>query len=429
MENEDSYKLQENKTLVSAWVCWFLISIFYAYQTVLRVIPNVAIDQISQKFGITALEFGHFSGLYYVAYAGMHIPMGLLFARFQAKYVMSISIISCALGISTLAYADSWIYAITGRILLGAGGAAATIGGIKILRATFGDDKFSHMLGLMVTVGMMGSIYGGYPVGHLMEVMEWQYVIQIIAAAGLILAVLTFLFVPNQNHKENEDSEDTNSIIGDLKQVLLNKRILIMSALGGLMIGSIEGFADAWGTKYLTIVFEGISHEHAQAMPSFIFFGMAVGCPLLPLLAESFNNSYIKATILSGLIMTILFVAALAPSDNFDTTFMFCALFVIGALCAYQILLISKAALYCAERLASLASATCNMIMMSFGMLFHTTIGGILEYLWNGRIAENGLHQYDPQSFVYAISIIPIGAFIATIGLTAFYISDKKSNC
>ena len=426
MENEDSYKLQASKTLVSAWVCWFLISVFYAYQIVLRVIPNVAIDQISTKFGITAVEFGQYSGLYYIAYAGMHIPMGLLFARFKAKYVMSISIITCTLGISTLAYADSWLYAMLGRLLLGGGAAAATIGGIRILRAVFGDDKFSHMLGLMVTVGMVGSIYGGYPVGHLIEVMDWQHVIQIIAAAGLILAAFTFLFVPD--HREDEGLEDEGNVIEDLKQVLLNKRILLMSILGGFMIGPLEGFADAWGTKYLSVIFPDMDHEHAQALPSCIFFGMAVGCPFLPILAEKFSNAYVKTTILAGAVMALSFTLALFPREESNIIFMYAALSIVGAFCAYQILMISKAAMYCNERLASLAGATCNMIMMSFGVLFHMIIGNVLEYLWDGQLTESGLHQYDAQSFAYAMAVIPIGLLIGTVGLAIFYLSDKKNN-
>jgi sugar phosphate permease len=62
-------------TSYSNWrifLVWFLSSIFYAYQYILRVLPNIMMPEILEKFQVNAEIFGQFSGLYYVGYSIMH---------------------------------------------------------------------------------------------------------------------------------------------------------------------------------------------------------------------------------------------------------------------------------------------------------------------------------------------------------------------
>ncbi len=50
-----------NKT--TAWVMCAVASIFYAYQYVLRVMPNIMMQDIMPKYQIDASVFGQFSGV------------------------------------------------------------------------------------------------------------------------------------------------------------------------------------------------------------------------------------------------------------------------------------------------------------------------------------------------------------------------------
>ena len=60
-----------------AWMVWIIASLFYAYQYILRVMPNIMLDDIMQQFNLSSATFGQFSGVYYIGYSLMHIPLGL----------------------------------------------------------------------------------------------------------------------------------------------------------------------------------------------------------------------------------------------------------------------------------------------------------------------------------------------------------------
>ena len=94
----------------SQWVTWFLVSFFYAYQYVLRVIPRVLMPDILEKFQIDVAIFGQFSGFYYLGYIIMHIPLGILLDRVGPKFILPCCIALITLGLLPLIYMDTWIY-------------------------------------------------------------------------------------------------------------------------------------------------------------------------------------------------------------------------------------------------------------------------------------------------------------------------------
>lgn len=68
-----------------AWGVWIIASVFYAYQYILRVMPNIMLPDIMEQFGISAATFGQFSGVYYIGYSLMHLPIGIMLDRYGPK--------------------------------------------------------------------------------------------------------------------------------------------------------------------------------------------------------------------------------------------------------------------------------------------------------------------------------------------------------
>ncbi len=67
-----------SKSRMIAWMIWVIASIFYAYQYILRVMPSILLNDILQQFHIDAATFGQFSGVYYIGYSLMHLPIGIM---------------------------------------------------------------------------------------------------------------------------------------------------------------------------------------------------------------------------------------------------------------------------------------------------------------------------------------------------------------
>ena len=117
-------------SLLVAWSTWFALAMFYAYQFVQRVFPNIVMDDIMDKYHVNASEIGHFAGIYYVGYIAMHIPLGIILDHFNAKKVIPLCILLAVAGFAPLAYIDSFEMATYGRFLIGVGSSGAAVGAL-----------------------------------------------------------------------------------------------------------------------------------------------------------------------------------------------------------------------------------------------------------------------------------------------------------
>lgn len=397
-----------SNTRVAAWAVWLIGAIFYAYQYVLRVMPNIMLPDIMTQFQIDAAIFGQFSGIYYLGYALMHLPIGIMLDRYGPRRIMTICILLTSIGLLPILLSTNWIHALLGRALIGIGSSAAILGTFKIIRMKFEEQHFTRMLSFAVTIGLLGAIYGGAPVNYLCQTFGYQMVVKAMTITGVIFALFTFFLVP-----EIEKTTQKSSLKADLKTVLGNPFLILFCVCAGLMVGPLEGFADVWGTEFFKKVYN-MDSTIAASLPSMTYFGMCCG-PLLSLIAEK-TKSYIGTIIGAGLVMTAGFLWMLL-SGQIAPAVIGGLLFVVGICCAYQIVAIYKASTYVPENVSGLTTAVANMIIMIFGYVFHAAIGKVVSV--TGGI--NSAH-----AFTYGISVIPIATLLGTLGFISIAVRTRR---
>jgi MFS family permease len=392
-----------------AWMVWITASVFYAFQYILRVMPNIMMGDIMEQFGMGAGAFGQFSGIYYIGYSLMHIPVGIMLDRYGPKKIMTACILMTVAGLMPLLFAEHWMYPIAGRFLIGFGSSAAILGLFKIVRMTFSEKLFPRMLSFSATIGLIGAIYGGGPVSYMRDVFGYQTVVQMFAFTGIALALFTYWIIPNieNSHK--------GSVISDIKEVLTNSRVICCCFFAGLMVGPLEGFADVWGTAFLKQVY-GFEGQLAASFPAMIFIGMCFGAPLLSFIAEKAGN-YLATIIGAGVAMTVCFSFLLAA--QLSPILLSISFVLVGVCCAYQILAIYKASTYVREEMAGLTTAVANMIIMVFGYVFHATMGSIVDAL-GGPSSSDAL--------IFAVLVIPAALCLGTCGFIFLFTWEKRAN-
>ena len=408
-------------SLLVAWSTWLIFALFYAYQFIERIVPNVVLEDIVAKYNIDANQVGQFAGIYYVGYVTMHIPLGIILEYFSAKKVIPICIIIAVIGFTPLVYSDSFKIAYYGRFLIGLGSAGSTVGAFRLLRSGFGEDRFPKMLGWMVTFGLLGAIFGSGPLSQIVLSIGWIKTLNYIIIFGLILALFSYLIIPD-TYSDNKFTFQT--VKNDFMYLLLNKKIILVSILGGFMIGPLEGFTDMWSNKYLTIVFK-ISNRNAGNITQLVYVGMAIGLTIMGYLFEK-TKSYYILLLMSCVIMLISFTSITLPLIQ-NMLILKIMYFVMGFSCAYQVLIISKSISLAQGQHSTFISAITNMIMMGFGYLIHVAIGKLLNYFSNSTI--NGIENtiYTASNLNHALSIIPLCLIVSIIGLTFLMVTEKRN--
>lgn len=390
------------------WLAWLTMSIFLAYQYALRVMPNVIMPYLEDQFHINASQFGQFSGIYYIGYTVMHIPLGIMLDRIGPRWVVSSCLLLIVIGFLPLIYSDSWGINKAGRVLVGVASSAGILGVFKVIRMGFPSEKFPFILGISITIGFMGGSYGGQLISYFANIVGLKLVIKCIIGIGCVLSIVSMISLPSNKVKKNID------VLGDLRCFFANGKLLVVACLGGLMVGPIEGFADGWASTFLRVVYPQLDDFLLVFLPSLILLGLAFGAPALGYIATKVGNYY-RLIAISGVAMLIPFILIFLQIQYIPILFV--AFVTIGFFSAYQTLVIHKACTLVPESLVGLTTACTNMIIMIFGYFFHTSIGEVIEL--------SSIDGYTAQSLIIGTSVIPICLFLSSCAFVYLSIKDR----
>lgn len=404
---------------INPWILSLTLSLFYGFQYILRLLPNVIREDLIDLYQIDAANFGTFSAVYYLGYAIFHIPSGILIDRFGTRHIMLVSVLGCAIGVATPLISHSWALALFGRFLLGAASSPIILGLFNIIQTHFPAHRFSSVLGISVTIGLSGALFGSRPIGILKEWIGWQSMTLSFIAAALALAALFWVLLPSSIHSS---SIHAISIRQNLVQLLRNRHIWAVALLSGLMVAPLEGFADAWGVPFFETVYH-LDTPTAQTLPSLIFFGFCFGAPVLGYIGEKLQRPY-TMMIICGIGMCGIYTILLLQIST-DTWWLYLSMIFIGLLCAYQVFMIFINTQVAGPKLAGISSSFTNMVVMSFGTLFHSAIGYTMTWSWNGNTLNN-LPIYTENNYLWALTVIPATLLLSGVGFIFIKPQEEK---
>jgi MFS family permease len=382
---------------------WSAVSFFYAFQYILRVLPSILMDDLIVRFSMGTTLFGQFSGVYYIGYALVHLPIGVMMDRFGPKKIIPPCILLSVLGVLPFVFATHCFWPILGRVLTGIGSSAAILGAFKVIRMAFAEGRFARMLGITVSIGLLGAIYGGAPIRQLHTAFGARPIVIGLGIVGIILAALCQVAIPEADTVEEVGEKNANPF-STLGKILANSKVMLLCLSAGLMVGPLEGFADVWGPKFLSCV-HGISPARASFFSSLIFMGMCFGSPVLSFIAEK-TRRYFDTIIVSGILMFAVFAVIIGYSAV-PTSAIVWGFLLVGLCSSYQVLVIYEVSMFVDEKMIGLASALANMVIMLFGYAFHGTIGFTIKAC--SRFGEE-------FSMRCGIAAIPIALILGCLG-------------
>lgn len=401
--------------VANSWLMWSCVALFYAYQYVLRVVPNVLKADLTQAFTLDAAMFGQFAGIYYIGYTLSHIPLGIALDRYGPKYVLPLCTILCIIGMLPLIYIDDFSYSVIGRCIVGIGSSGSALGMFKIIRMAFAEEKFTRMLSLAATVGLGGAIFGGAPIQYMLNFMPWKDVMWIILGIGIALSVFMYIALPKL-----EESE-IGSPLDSLKLVLTNKWVWFVSLGAGFLVGPLEGYADAWLTQSLTDIYK-VTSMMASNGSSLVFLSLAIGFLSINSIVDRIGID--KTVALSGVMMLFSFLVVISGITPLWSVPI--ALFIMGFFSAYQVPAIYRTIRFVPPEATSLVSAIANMIIMVFGSYFHSIIGGCVGYFGEGALTVNGVCSYDTSVYQKGLLVIPVMLVLGILMFTYMSIYKKE---
>lgn len=410
----------KQKKLLSYFM-WFFPVLFFAYQFIFRLWPGLMMQDIMQQFAINATSFGLLASVYYWGYAFTQIPIAVMLDKYGPKVILFFCASLCGVATILFSYTDNWYLALLSRFLIGIGSAAGFLTTSKVISQWFPKIEYSKMVGFSFAFGLIGAVYGGSPVNNLVQNFGFLKIATILGIISITIGVLALLFL--KNNKGNNQEQSTNQAIkfSDLFSIISSPAICILAIANLLMVGSLEGFADVWGVNYLITAY-GIDRSQAAGITSFIFIGMIFGGPILAFIGNYFGNY--RAIIASGFGMVLLCCLIFYSQIEYNY-YLFVSIFLlIGVLCCYQVLIFSVGNDLVNTKFLGITVAFLNCVNMLGGSFFHSIIGKLMDVFWVDVYQEDGVTRlYEAAHYHYALSVIPICAFIGA--LMVLYIERK----
>ena len=401
------------------WIIWSLAALFYLYESLIQVSPGVMVPDLMKAFSINSAALGSVIAFFFYSYAGMQIPVGVLVDNYNSRYLLTGAALSCAVGCILFGTANSLMMLAAGRLLIGFGAAFAAVCSMKLAANWFPAKQFSLLVGLMVTIGMCGSMLGGTPLAILIDSMGWRHTMLFLAVFGVILAILIFSVVRHspgslgrsKRTEMKKASKNTQPLLQGLLTVLKSPQSWLVAIYGGLIFASTSIFGGLWGVPFLMKAYS-IDKPTAAGIVSIMFFGWVIGSPLSGIMTTVLK-SYKKVLWISSTGGLIVMLAALYI-PNLPLVLLSALIFSFGLFSSFFLPSFTLMHDLHVNEASGAALGFMNAANMIGGAVGQPLIGVLLDARWDGTLLNN-VRVYSMADYQYALSCLPIMLAISLI--------------
>lgn len=420
-------------TLVG-WLICGLGAVFYSYEYLLRIAPSVMEHALRTHFDLSATGFGFLSSVYYFAYVPMQLPVGVLLDRYGPQRLLTLACFICVFG--TFLFTGTSVYwvASVGRFLVGLGSAFAFVGVLKLATIWLPENRLAMASGLTAALGPIGAMLGDNFLEVFVERLGWVKTLNSTALFGIVLMVILWFGIHDQKgrHRQHGTVSTIKNGMIDLGIIIRNKQIWVNGMYGCLVYLPTTVFAELWGIPYMTHA-HGMSVHAAGIAVSCLFLGFILGAPLMGYLSDRLARR--KVPMFGGAVGAVSVMTIILYAPGLNESNIQCLMLLLGLLYSSQAIVFAVGRELSPGEAAGTAMAVTNMIVMLGAMFLQPLVGRLLDYNMSLRITDTVLPEtavenvhrlYTISDYQFALSIIPVGMFIAAI--LTFFLNETHAH-
>jgi MFS family permease len=246
-----------------AFAAGYLLS--YLYRTVNAVIS----PDLTRELGLSPGSLGFLTGVYFVAFAAMQLPVGMLLDRYGPRRVEPAILALGGVGALAFATASDLPGLTVARAMLGAGSAACLMSPLKAIATWYPPERQSSLSGWMMVAGATGAVLGTAPLEAALRIVSWRGVFVGLAIATFAVALAIFLRVPDTaTHPQAVGfAAQWRGVVGVFRQ----PRFWWIVPLGASVMGSFMAIQGLWAVPWVIEVEGG---TRAQAANYLLVMGL-----------------------------------------------------------------------------------------------------------------------------------------------------------
>lgn len=215
---------------------------------------GVIAPDLMQELSLTADDIGVLSGSFFIVFAALQIPIGLLLDRWGPRNVVSGMLTLAVLGSLVFAFSSTMTGLAAGRFMIGVGFAALMVGSLVVLSRWFPSDRFGSAMSFLFASSNLGSLVATLPLAAAAAAWGWRPTFVVLGLLTAGLAILYFLVVrdaPRDHPCHDQKPESFGEMLAGLWEVWKLPGVGLIMPLIAVGYASVIAVLGLWGGPFL----------------------------------------------------------------------------------------------------------------------------------------------------------------------------------
>lgn len=357
------------------WTCWLVAAMIYFFQYGLLIFPAAIGADLQQSLHISAVGIGLLSSAFLLPYVAIQIPVGVLYDRFNARYLLAICAFLMAFGCLILVHSHNLAQGLLSRILMGLGGGFAFVGALYVGKSRFPPEMFPLIIGLTEAISGLGEFGLSYGFALLNRLHHWRFVVLEVAVILFVLGVLAAFYLRDKSPPKHRQ-QTSQELFQALRYIFTHPKIWLLSLYTGFSYSQFVVMTDLWGVPFLQVRYH-MQTTRAVFDNDMVIIGFTLGCIFIGVVARYVKERYI--ILFGSIFQLILIVLAsyLTPNIYIEGTM----LLMLGIFTANVVICFDMAKRTVGEHSYGFVAGFINMFYVGFGILINPIVG-LLYYLF-----------------------------------------------
>jgi MFS family permease len=379
----------------------------YYLSFLFRSINALIAGDLTGELGLNAADLGLLTSMYFLVFAAVQLPCGVLLDRYGPRVVDSALLLIAAAGSLLFALADDVWTLMLARALIGLGVAVGLMAGLKAIVLWFPPERVALANGWLIMLGALGALSATGPAEVIVQGVGWRGLFAGLAASTAAVALLILLIVP-----EEKPAQTAARAAGiGLLAIYRDPRFRRIAPLAAMGVGTAFSLQGLWAAPWLSDV-AGL--ERAQVVEHLTLMAavLAASALLLGALAERVRRFGVPTErFLAGtLSLSMAAQLALLLGVPLSSRLLFA---LIAAAGASHVLSFAVLARYFPKEVAGRANAALGVLNMgsAFGL---QSLAGVIIGQWpqaDGRYPV-AAHQ-TAMGIILALQLVALAWFAA----------------
>jgi predicted MFS family arabinose efflux permease len=342
---------------------------------------GVIAPELMSELSLDATAIGLSSGLFFVIFAVLQIPIGVLFDRFGVRRVLSVMLLFAVAGSALFALATSLDLLLVGRFLIGFGFAGGMVGSLVVLARWHDAGGFTRVMTILFASANVGSLLATAPLSAANEWIGWRatFVVLALATALITLAFYTVVRDAPAEAQQEASKRPTESLLQSFRGVAELFRIpgfVCLLPLIGLSYAAIVTIIGLWGGPYLHEVHgvDGIERGNLLSVLAVAFIAGTLAYGPIQRVANCFRN-----VVVAGGGLFALLLLALGPLADSSLGYTLPLLIIACFAGAYSVVLMAHGVSLVPAHLKGRGTTTLNAVLMGGTAALQIGSGAVVE--------------------------------------------------